>query len=123
MRDDFHDLTQQSIALGDSGRGREPARWTAVTLTPQVRWHNRPAISVDPHKPEKTMQAKLVKFRSEDCGRGDRIRLHFAAALSPIVAHQRRGRTPLQSVQWGIGLNLLTSTFSRFDPQATSGRS
>ena len=35
----------------------------AVTLTPQVRRRNRPAISAGPHKLEKTMQAKLVKFR------------------------------------------------------------
>jgi hypothetical protein len=62
MRDDSQDLTQQLIAFGES-RSREPARWTAVTLTPRVRWRNRPAISVGPHMLEKTMQAKLVKFR------------------------------------------------------------
>jgi hypothetical protein len=72
MRDDSHDLTQQSIAFGDRGRGgREPARWTAATLTPQVRRHNRPVISAAPLKPEKTMQARLVKFRSDDYGRAD----------------------------------------------------
>jgi hypothetical protein len=34
-----------------------------VKLTPQVRRRNRPAIGAGPHELEKTMQAKLVKFR------------------------------------------------------------